>query len=203
MLQRLPYITLAVALLAAGTMMVPAAGQLLEFNRDALANGQLWRTATCHLTHFSRDHFGWCLLAMLVLGAACEMIHRRLFLAVLVASTLLIPIALFVFSPGLHTYRGLSGVDSALFALLLLEILRQRAKERHWIALAAAVGLGIAFLAKIVLEMQFGVTFFVNNFSRQFNPVPLAHLVGIVSVAITVLLSTVRCNERPDRHQAR
>jgi hypothetical protein len=42
---------------------------------------------------------------------------------------------------------------------------------------------GDAFVAKIVLEM-WGVTMFRQNPSRTFEPVPLAHLVGVVSCAV-------------------
>ena len=105
-----PWVSLVVALVASAAMLIPGAGRALAYDRDLLTSGQLWRIATCHFTHVTPEHFGWCLLATVVLGGACEMLGRRMFLVATVSSILLIPIALFQFERQVHTYRGLSGI---------------------------------------------------------------------------------------------
>ena len=193
---RTPWLTLVIALIATLSLLIPGAGRAVEYDRDLLTSGQLWRIATCHFTHFNGEHFGWCLLATLVLGAACEMLNRRLFLAATVSSMLLIPVALFEFEPHVHSYRGLSGIASTLFVLLLFEILRRRLRERAWVPFAAATALGVAFVAKILLEMRFGVTIFVGNAHRPFDPVPAAHLCGVVVAAMALGWSVVMYGAR-------
>jgi rhomboid family GlyGly-CTERM serine protease len=191
-----PWVTLLIALTASAAMVFPGAGRALQYDRDLLTSGQLWRIATCHLVHFNGEHFGWCLLATIILGGACEMLGRRLFLVATVSSILLIPIAMFEREPHVHTYRGLSGIASTFFVLLLFEVLRRRLRERAWVPLAAAGALGVAFVAKILLEMRFGVTIFVSNASRTFDPVPAAHLCGVLVAVLALGWSVVRPSPR-------
>ena len=191
-MRRTPWLTLIVALIASAGITIPSAGPALEYHRDLLAPGQLWRIATCHFAHFTAEHFGWCMLATILLGGVCEMLNRRLFVVASVCSILLIPIALFEFESDVHTYRGLSGVASTLFVLLLFEVLRRRLRERAWVPCAAAAALGVSFVAKILLEMSFGVTVFVGNANRAFDPVPVAHLCGVVVAALALGWSVVR-----------
>lgn len=188
----MPWLTIVIALTASAAMLIPGAGRALEYGRDLLATGELWRIATCHFAHFTAGHFGWCLLATLVLGGACEMLNRRLFLFAGVSSILLIPTALFELAPNVHSYRGLSGIASTFFVLLLFEVLHRRLRERAWVPSAAAAALGVAFVAKILLEMRFDVTVFVANASRPFDPVPAAHLCGVVVAAMALGWSVVR-----------
>jgi rhomboid family GlyGly-CTERM serine protease len=177
-------------------MLVPAAGGAIEYNRELIADGELWRIVTCHFPHFTAGHFGWCLLATVVLGAICEVLDRRLFAIATVTSMILIPVALFEFEPAVNAYRGLSGVASTLFVVLLLDVLRRQLAQRDWLPLAAAAALGVLFVAKIVLEMSFGVTVFVANAGRTFDPVPVAHLCGVACALAAVGCSVVRCGAR-------
>jgi rhomboid family GlyGly-CTERM serine protease len=181
---RLPYITLAIAALAA--IATAAAPGALDYQRQLIHSGEVWRIVTCHLAHFPGEHFGWCMVALLVLGIGCETLDRPAFLATTLFSAVSIPLALAMFAPGLRDYRGLSGIESAWFVLLLVELLQRKAEERAWLGVAAAAALGVAFVAKIALEMR-GVTMFVSNPSRQFQPVPLAHLLGVISCACIML----------------
>ena len=177
-------------------MLIPCAARALEYNRDLLVSGELWRIATCHFAHFNGEHFGWCLLATVVLGGACEVLGRRLFVVATVSSILLIPIAIFELEPHLHTYRGLSGIASTLFVLLLFEVLRRRLRQRAWVPFTAAAALGVAFVAKILLELRFSATVFVGNAHRPFDPVPAAHLCGVVVAAMALGWSVVMYGAR-------
>jgi hypothetical protein len=81
-------------------------------------------------------------------------------------------------SPEIGSYRGLSGVDSGLFVLLLMQLAGDgvRRKERIWVALP---GLGLAaFLGKIAYEYLTGATLFVDSAAAGFVPLPAAHLLG-------------------------
>ena len=45
--------------------------------RRALQAGEIWRLATCHLTHWNAEHLQWDLLMFVVLGAVCELRNPR------------------------------------------------------------------------------------------------------------------------------
>ena len=188
-LARIPVITLLLAVLTLAATAAPAS---IEYDRALILAAQCWRILTCHFAHFPGEHFGWCLAALLILGIGCELLERRGFIMTLLLSMVAIPLALLVLAPNLPRYRGLSGVESALFVLLLAQILWERFDERHWIGFAAAAALGIAFIAKILIEIRFGATVFVSGAMSGFEPVPLAHLVGcaaaLISLAVVKLI---------------
>ena len=159
-------ITLTLVTLAAA--LIP--GTSLELQRG----GAAWRIATCHFTHFTYEQLAWDALVFLILGIACARRNRGTFQATLLASIILVPIAVRAFAPDVTTYRGLSGIDSALFGLLLTMEWRQS----RLVALCAA-----GFAMKLVFEMTTGATVFVG--AADFVPVPVAHLAGaIVGLAI-------------------
>jgi rhomboid family GlyGly-CTERM serine protease len=134
-----------------------------------------WQVFTCHFTHWTYEQLAWDAVAFLALGAACARRHRAAFCATLLASAVLVPLAVLVFAPEVIAYRGLSGLDSALFVLLLgLEARRNK--------LVAACA--VAFIAKIVFELQTGATVFAGSVA----PVPVAHIAGAVAAALVLLV---------------
>jgi membrane associated rhomboid family serine protease len=117
-LQRLPWFTIGCSLAALATHFLPDLASLLEYQRAAIGSGQLWRLVTCHLTHFGGEHLFWDLLVFLALGTYVELRGRGSWLVGVAGASVLIPVTLLVVQPALLTYRGLSGLDTALFALL-------------------------------------------------------------------------------------
>lgn len=181
--------------------LLPRAAGWFEYDRDAVVAGQLWRIIGCHWTHWSLDHLAWDLLAFvaLVFIASCESPRRSL--AVLTLSTVAIPLAVWIALPEMMLYRGLSGVDSALFMLVALVRLRDAlAARRGGVALAVAL-LIAGFLGKIVFEIVTQATVFAD--SSGFVPVPLAHLVGAACAVIvcTTIDLVRRSRTRSQRFQ--
>jgi rhomboid family GlyGly-CTERM serine protease len=156
----------------------------LQYDRPLIAAGELWRLLSGHWTHVSGDHLFWDVLLFIVLGGLCEQENRQEFLVCVVGAALLIPLALWVALPALQTYRGLSGIDSALFALLAVTRLRQAWQEQHhgWLGVLAIVWL--AFVGKVSYETVTGGTLFVNSQVVHLLPVPLAHGVGAAVGAV-------------------
>jgi rhomboid family GlyGly-CTERM serine protease len=147
-----------------------ALGGWLELDRAAVARGEVWRLLTGHWTHWTPDHLLWDSLAFLVLAALCEArISRKRLLAAVAGSALAVSASIW-FLPGIERYRGLSGIDSALFVLLAVTLLRERRSPLAGLALAA-------FLAKAAWEVSTGSTLFTET-QGAFVPVPLAHLIG-------------------------
>jgi len=162
--------SIALTFVAVAAALLP--GPWLELQRG----GAPWRIATCHFTHFSHEQLAWDALVFLLLGILCARENRGAFRATLLASVVIVPLAVLAFS-NVATYRGLSGIDSALFGLLLVTHSRKNAI----VALC-----GIAFVAKTIFEMHTGATVFVH--SGAFVAVPVAHVAGALTGSIVAIV---------------
>lgn len=164
----------AAGLLMVALQWVPGVATALQLERATL--GELWRFATCHFVHFDAEHLLYSGGMLVVLGAvALERDRRGTWLSLLLAGVA-IPIAVLALQPGITHYRGASGLDSALFALLTTGMLREAARRSDRVSVAATTTLIALFLAKIGYELVTGEAAFAD--SGTFTPVPLAHLVG-------------------------
>ena len=159
-------LTLLLAAAAVGAWLAPGVAPLLQYDRSAISHGELWRLLTGHLTHWTADHLLWDALVFLLAGAACERAGRRRYAALLASSALAGSAAVWVGLPAMQTYRGLSGIDTALVAFLTATRLRGR-----W----ATAGISLLLL-KLAVEAATGATAFVAP--GGFAPVPLAHAAG-------------------------
>ena len=154
----------AAVALAVAAAFVP--GQWLELHRDT----ELWRIVTCHFTHWTYEQLAWDALAFLALGVACARRNRAAVHATLFASALLVPLAVLAFAPNVTAYRGLSGLASAMFALLL---------TLEWRRLTwPVVVFAIAFAAKLIVEAISGGAVFAKDMGADVVAVPVAHLAG-------------------------
>jgi rhomboid family GlyGly-CTERM serine protease len=171
---RFPYLAAGLSTMAFAAIVVPNLGDAWQLERDAVRAGEAWRVLTCHLTHWSADHFVWDVLTFAVLGALCESWSRTRFAVATMAGALAISASVWLGLPELHTYRGLSGIDCALFALLATLLIRERRATP-----AATIGsllLAAAFL-KVTYELVTGTTLFVDG-AAGVTPLPLAHVAG-------------------------
>jgi rhomboid family GlyGly-CTERM serine protease len=150
----------------------------LLYDRSALVQHELWRLLTCHWVHLSWDHLFWSAMTFLGLGSLCELMDKKKYYATVGVSALLIPVAIWWGRPDLLLYGGLSGLDCALWALLMVLLIKReiRSRSRIWMAFFSVLLLGL--IAKITYETVTGLTIFVNNNHAGMVPVPLAHLVG-------------------------
>ena len=152
----LPVFTFILGSLA---LLLHAAGEsvfFLEYDRSALAAGELWRWVTGHWIHWSFDHFLWCLVAFTALGCICESISRKGFLATLALASLFIPAISWVFEPGMHTYRGLSGLASALYVFGTMMMIHKANTEKDHVQLALFTAAALGYLGKSSLTLPPG-----------------------------------------------
>jgi rhomboid family GlyGly-CTERM serine protease len=172
---RLPVQTLLIAVLSVGISLLPdAATTGLQFDREAIAAGQWWRLITAHVTHFDANHLAWDVGALLALGMSCERASRSRVALALGLGSFAISAAVWFFQPQFTTYRGLSGLDSALFGLFATTLIQQRCRGPMIVGLVALVG----FSVKCLFEVTTGTTAFASG--SGYSPVPLAHLVGLI-----------------------
>ncbi len=102
-----------VTLLVMLAALSPSVTHTWEFDRAAIAEGQLWRLLTGHLTHWNFDHLGWDLATFLGLSIICLQRSPRSTIACWFGSALAISLCIWQWQPEIFLYRGLSGIDSA------------------------------------------------------------------------------------------
>ena len=183
-----PLLTLPLGLVAVLVQLSPSLGETLQYDRAAVAAGQLYRWVTCHWTHWSWDHLLWDTTTFVVLGAICEHRSRTRLAVCILGSALMIPLGVRIILPGMQTYRGLSGIDSGLFVLLAVMLLGEKLSDRGWIWAGGIFLVLVAFCGKVLYELTTGSTIFVDSVATGMVPVPLAHVVGgAVGCATAVL----------------
>ena len=101
-----------------------------------------WQWLTCHLTHWSFGQFFWDVMAFGVLGSLCEQTGRFRMISLLLLSSIAVVLSVAIVHPELVSYRGLSGVDSALFAYLACYVAETglRNRDRMWASAALSPG---------------------------------------------------------------
>jgi rhomboid family GlyGly-CTERM serine protease len=175
--QHLPTWT-AVLCVVALVAFAPGAAALLQYDRAALAAGQWWRGISGHWAHWSADHLLWDAATFAALGMLAEVRSRTRFLLCAAASSVAITAGLWFLRPDVELYRGLSGIDSALFVLVAAGLLRDALSTRRpLIGLAAGAALA-GFAMKAAWELSTGTAVFVNDASAGFESLPLAHALG-------------------------
>lgn len=156
----------------------PNLPELLQFDAVAIAGGECWRFLTGHLVHWNLDHMFWDLSVFVVLGTMCERRNRKAYLACVLASAAAISFYVLFALPEMPIYRGLSGIDTGLFALLgvgLFADARARGNgTMPWLIAAAMLGL----IAKTAFEFTTDGTVFVDHTAAAFVPVTMAHVLG-------------------------
>ena len=175
---RWPLITLIIVGICMMLPRWPTAESILQFDRTSLFRGQIWRLLTCHLTHWSASHQFWSVGAFAVLGLLGELRDRRTFVWGCIAAALACSLSLLLFWPGIQIYRGMSGVDSALFTWLIVLNLRTRGRQRLSVSTASLVILLLGFLAKVTWEALARHSLFVSGDGTAFVSLPGVHAVG-------------------------
>ncbi len=174
----------------------PEAIELLEYRRSALAQGQWWRLFTGHWTHWDASHLWLDAAAFVLLATACAKRSKVRVLLCLGLSAPAISFILWIVLPQMTHYRGLSGLDAALFALLAGWRWRDAVASRSQIPWAA--GLALATLAlKILYEVVTGDALFLAQENSGFVPIPWAHAVGgLVGLALSWVSGSPRAKSQ-------
>lgn len=180
---RVPRAPLWLAALALVLWLSPVLTAWCQWDRSH--SWQVWRWFLGHFAHWSADHLVWDLAVFVALGIFCARRSRLGWIVCLLVSALAISGAVALWCPHLSTYRGLSGIDCALFGWLAIELcgeaMADKNKRQGWMVGAMV----LAFIAKSAFELSSKETVFVSD--SGFVPVPLAHIVGFVTGALLSL----------------
>ena len=139
-LLRLPLLLFAVpAMLVA---LASAHHGALVLDRDALADGELWRLWTGHWVHFSASHLFWNLAVLVAAGTWLERVRPGALIRHAMVVPPLIGLAILAGETGLKTYGGLSALATGTVVLLALHQLdAPRADRRLWAGVLMLVAL--------------------------------------------------------------
>ena len=177
LVQRAP-LTWLITGLALLLFAVPSWGKWFEFQFYNFDGWQWLSLLGCHCLHWSGEHLFWDLSMFFILGLLCESHMQRKFAAVMALAGLAIPLCVLTLQPQLHSYRGLSGLDTAIFSLFMGHLLVTRLRERDWTQAIWMALLLVGMVLKIGAEVYSSANIFVSDDS--FTPVPLAHVIGAV-----------------------
>jgi rhomboid family GlyGly-CTERM serine protease len=183
-LRRWPVVSPLLAGAAVGCYFIPGLAAWLQHDREALLGGQLWRLVTCHWMHWTPAHLWWEAIAFVILGVWCEHLSRRRWMVLLIAASLLVPLIMWLVLRGVETYRGLSGLNAALFGLLTVMLIRRnmRLQQRH-----VASVIGVALLV-LTIKTLWDLITQIGDPIASMAPVPLAHLVGgVIGIGIACI----------------
>jgi len=187
-------VTASVGFAALVVALLPGLGELLQYDRAAIAGGEVWRLASCYLVHWSADHLCWDWLMFVVLGAVCEMRNPWRMRSCLVAGIAAVSAVVYWGFPAIEVYRGLSGLDSALFTLLATDLFNEARREGDKLWLFLTGGLLAAFGAKTIYEAITGQAFFVDQQAAKFVTLVFDHVAGaVVGVVISLVSVDLVC----------
>jgi rhomboid family GlyGly-CTERM serine protease len=172
-LGRVPWWTIAFVTGAGAAWAIPGAVDILEYDRGALVQGELWRLLTAHFVHYSGAHIINNLPVLVAAMWLVEVRHREDLARLLVMAAVVIGTELFVFDAGIARYAGASGLSVALLTYLTLGGLRG---EPRWRMTCVAVLSVLA--AKLAAECLFGWQLSDWEGSAGFVTVPLSHAGG-------------------------
>ncbi len=179
----LPGVLLLVAALLVATG--DTGREWLRFERTTILDGQLWRLVTGHIVHLGLTHFllngAGLVLVWFLVGREFAGLE---WLAIVAASIAAIDIGLWVLSPGLEWYVGLSGLLHGMLAAGILASWRGRRAE--------ASILGVVVLGKLAFEQLVGPMPGSEGTSGGAVIVD-AHLYGVIGgVILAAILIRVR-----------
>lgn len=151
----------------------------MQYDRALILKGELWRLLTCHLVHWSPEHFYLDASVFLALGITFEQKIDRIYGSVLCMAGLVIGLTLLLFQTDLTTYRGISGLINTQIilgtGLFVFERNPGRALKGFYLSIF------FAHLIKTAYEIIFQVSIFSTEVLGDLGRfTPLAHLAGVL-----------------------
>jgi len=163
--------------------------ELLRFDRDAIAAGEIWRLASGHFVHLGFSHLvlngAGLLLVWYLVGA---FLRTRQWLLVTLISIVGMDVGFWVLQPELEWYVGLSGL---LHGLLLAGIVAGYHERK-----IEMIVLGLAVVAKLVYEQLVG-PLPGSEASSGGAVITAAHLYGAISGSIASASMSIRVRRQP------
>ncbi len=183
-MRRFPWLSAAVAFAGTVTTLFPTGAEALQYDRARVTSGAIWLLLTGQLVHWNVRMATFDLGAVLLLGGLLEIRGGRRFAALAIAGGALATAASVQFlPPHLTLYRGASGLASALFVALAIELGRTEVGWRRGVALAAIAG----FVLKVAWEVKTGQPIAAGTLPPGVVVTPIVHAAAGLAGAATAL----------------
>ena len=181
------FAAVALALQAGGA----SARQAMQFDREMIASGQLYRLLTGHAVHLGWSHFVLNLLGLLLVWYLVGRAFRLWqWLLIVAASICVIDLGFWTLLPALSWYVGLSGLLHGLFAAGIVGFWPARRTE--------ALIFGFALVAKLVYE-SFAGPLPGSVDAAGGAVITEAHLFGAIGGAFAGLIMSLATRESTDK----
>ena len=152
----------------------------LQYQRQAIMDGQVYRLITAHLVHTNNYHVLLNLTGLIFIGVLAQFqLGQRDWWLTLLVSALIVSVGLILFNPELQWYRGLSGVLHGVAIVLIL-------KARQLAGFIRAIVL-IALTTKIVLE-QLHIGLWQSEQLIGSTVIVDAHLYGVIGGLVSYMI---------------
>jgi hypothetical protein len=162
---------------------IPSLAYALQFNRKEMFSCKIYLFITCHFTHWNFKHmiidtFIFLALSYLCIFFSFKSIYSiaQYFIYLLIPS-ILISIAVLIFNPEINFYRGLSGIDWALYFILMVQLYF----AAHWLWKTGAIIMFFLFSLMIIYQIISKHSIFVPDMGEGVVTVPSAHIAGAIS----------------------
>ncbi len=169
--------------MAAGAFMREA----LEYHRDGVAAGELWRLLTGQLVHWSTPMLMADFAVLLVAGFLLARTSPRVLIFCVPISAAAVGAAVHFLSPELIRYRGSSGIASALVIACALDLVHAGGASRR-----AGIAASAFFGGKLAYEVATGTSISSGTLPPGVTVAPVAHLAGAASGAVAWLVGRAR-----------
>jgi len=156
----------------------------LRLTTGSFTTGAWYQLWTGHLLHFTFDHFLWDTVMFTVLSLILWREEGWRLWGWLMLGAPVISILLFAHDPYLAEYRGLSALDSLLYARVCWGLC---VDHKKWAAFAFGLLPLLGFLGKITFELLTGTTLFVSDLGPGVVALPMAHLLGFLGGSLWAL----------------
>jgi rhomboid family GlyGly-CTERM serine protease len=148
----------------------------LEYRRDAVLAGEIWRLWSGHCVHFTAAHAMLDGLACMILATGLQLAGQsRRLLPRLVVIAPLLTLTLLIAVPEMAIYRGASGVAMALLAATWLTLWQYQQRWRPWLWPPALV-----LLLKLMAD-ALDLNAFSASLPAEIEVAWQIHLAGLVS----------------------
>ncbi len=183
----LPAATLVVALLL--LLLGEGGREILRYERTGIASGEIWRLVSAHIAHLGWTHLamnaGGLLLVWFIVGDAFSALRWCVTAVIIVV---VIDAGLWLFSPEVRWYVGLSGLLHGILAAGLAVKLQRPAGE--------TVALGLLLVAKLAWE-QFNGPLPGSATGAGGDVIVDAHLYGAVGGVLAALVNRATAMAAP------
>ncbi|MEP4889643.1 MAG: rhombosortase [Aliiglaciecola sp.] len=170
----------------------PTTSEYLALQRGSLAEGNYWQFLTANFVHTNTNHLLLNIAGILLLWAIHGQYYTvKNYLIGIVLLSICVTLGIYLFSPNLVWYAGLSGVLHGIFVYgAYLDICNK--VKFGWLLM-----LGVWL--KVLHEQLYGADQMISDLIAA-NVAVDAHLYGAVGGLVCICISLVKNNYLPQKH---